>query len=212
MNSNKRRYGDRVKDLRATIEESHVILLVTSARNGDRAAFGRLADLFWGDIFRMVYYRTFSRMDAEDLTQEIFIRAFAKLPKLKETEKFKPWLYSIAVNRVLDFLRKKRLLSILGFSKAADTSHELEETETNSPSALDAITKKEFWTEVYRFSESLSAMERQVFVLRFMDELNISEIAEVLEKDESSIKTHLYRSIAKFRRKPGLLRILRDGI
>ena len=192
--------------------DSQLSSIVIIARNRDRNAFNKLADLFWGNIFRMVYYRTFSRMDAEDLTQEIFMRAFAKLPELKEPDKFKPWLYSIAVNRVRDFLRKKRLMSFLGSSKDRDTTEEFEEKETSTPSALDAVIRKQFWAEVNRFSESLSGMERQVFLLRFMDEFTLSEIAEVLGKDESSIKTHLYRAIDKFRRKPKLLRILREGI
>lgn len=192
--------------------DSQIGSFVIMARGGNRNAFSKLTDLFWGDIFRMVYYRTFSRVDAEDLTQEIFMRAFAKLTKLKETEKFKPWLYSIAVNRVRDFLRKKRVMSIFEFSKDRDTSEEFEEKETHTPSPLEAVIRKRFWTEVRRFSESLSGMERQVFLLRFMDEFTLSEIAEVLGKDESSIKTHLYRAIEKFRRKPKLLRMLREGI
>ena len=94
------------KETRRAGVDSQAGSIVIIARNGDRNAFNKLVDLFWGDIFRMVYYRLFSRTDAEDLTQEIFMRAFSKLPKLQETEKFKPWLYSIAVNRVRDFLRK----------------------------------------------------------------------------------------------------------
>jgi RNA polymerase sigma-70 factor, ECF subfamily len=195
-----------------TDDPPDVTTLVNTARKGDRVAFGKLVDFFWRGIFQMVYYRTFSRPDAEDLTQEIFIRAFVQLPKLKDTKKFKPWLYSIAVNRVRDFLRKKRLMSIFGLSKEREAFEGFEKIESGSPSPLDAVIKKQFWTEVRRFSESLSGMEQQVFLLRFLDGLNLSEIADVLKKDESSIKTHLYRAVGKFRRKPRLLQVVREGI
>ena len=87
--------------------------LVGNAKSGDRASIEELAILFHKEIFRMVYYRTGSRMDAEDLTQEIFIKMSKNLNSLKDPSRFKAWLYSIALNRVRDFYRKKKLLSFL---------------------------------------------------------------------------------------------------
>ena len=66
---------------------SHVTFLVEKARDGSRTAFNELVDLFQKDIFRMVFYRTRSRMDAEDLTQDIFIQAFKNLSRLKTPDR-----------------------------------------------------------------------------------------------------------------------------
>ena len=81
--------------------------LVERARDGDRTAFEQLVSLFQDSIFRMVYYRTRSRMDAEDLTQEVFIKAFENLSNLRDLERFRTWLFRMAVNRVRDFHRQE---------------------------------------------------------------------------------------------------------
>ncbi|MDY6955053.1 MAG: RNA polymerase sigma factor [Thermodesulfobacteriota bacterium] len=182
--------------------------LVRLARDGDRVAFGQLVELFQGPIFRMVYYRTRSRMDAEDLTQEIFLKAFKSLAKLRDLERFRPWLFRMAVNRVTDFYRKKRLLAIF---KTRDRDNEAEPKEVEGqqdPSALDDVMKEEFWKHVTSFSHNLSRREKEVFFLRFMDHLSIREIAQVLDKSESAVKTHLYRGLKKFKADPSLLQLL----
>ena len=96
-----------------TDEPAQTTPLVEKALSGDRFAYEQLVNLFHGGIFRMVYYRTYSTMDAEDLTQDIFIQAFKNLSRLKAAEKFKSWLFSIAVNKVFDFHRKKKFQKLL---------------------------------------------------------------------------------------------------
>ena len=187
-----------------------VTSLVERARDGDRSAFEELVDLFQEAIFRMVYYRTRSRMDAEDLTQEIFIRAFENLSKLRDLERFRTWLFRMAINRVRDFYRKKR---VLGFFRTVedDTDADLADVEIqDDPGALDYIIRQEFWKQVKSFSNMLSRLEREVFFLRFMDHLNIREIAQVMDKSESTVKTHLYRGLKKFKENSTLLQLLEE--
>ena len=75
------------------------VLLVQDARNGDAVAFHQLVDLYQPSIFRMVYYRIRSKMDAEDITQDVFLKAYENLGKLKSADVFRSWLYRIAANR-----------------------------------------------------------------------------------------------------------------
>jgi len=185
-----------------------VTSLVERARDGGREAFGQLVELFQEPIFRMVYYRTRSRMDAEDLTQEIFVKAFKNLSKLRDPKRFRTWLFRMAVNRVTDFYRKKRLLAIF---KTRDHDSEADPKEVErrqDPSALDDVIKEEFWKHVTSFSDNLSRREKEVFFLRFMDHLSIREIAQVLDKSQSAVKTHLYRGLKKFKEDPSLLQLL----
>jgi len=189
---------------------SMVEVLAGRAKDGERNAFEKLADMFWGDIFRMIYYRTGSRMDAEDLAQEVFLKAFRKLPGLKESGRFKPWLYSIALNLVRDFHRRKKVLSIFVLSSDAETSGPGPETGRAGEDALEELARREFWQKVRRFTRELPRAEREVFTLRFLDQLSIRETAEALEKNESSVKTHLYRAVAKFKRNQDLRRMLRE--
>ncbi len=186
----------------------HVTDLVERARKGDRAAFEQLVDIFHEPIFRMVYFRTRSRMDAEDLTQEIFIKAFENISKLRDLERFRAWLFRMAVNRVRDFYRKKRFFAL--FKPLADDSMaEPADMEIqDDPEALDRVIRQEFWSHVKSFSNRLSRWERDVFFLRFMDHLGIREIAQVLDKSESAVKTHLYRALKKFKRDSTLHQLL----
>ncbi len=192
---------------KGTDDYSSLKAAVRMAAAGDRAAFEGLINRFQGEIFRMVYYRTSSRMDAEDITQEVFINAYRGVSSLKDPEIFKPWLYRIALNAVRDFYRKKRVRSIITlFSREKDEEH-----VPAQDCGQDHLERKEFWDGLGRFMSRLSASEREVFRLKFLDDLSIREITEVLGKNESTVKTHLYRAVDKFRKEQGVHEFLQEG-
>ncbi len=190
---------------------SQVTSLVKEARAGSRTAFERLVDLFQEDIFRMVFYRTRSAMDAEDLAQDIFMQAFKNLSRLKAADRFRSWLFSIALNRVRDFNRKKRFRALFGtFDDSEEVAQPYGQTK-DDPEALDNLMIQDFWKQIGLLLDRLSRMEREVFLLRFMDHLSIKEISRVLEKSESTVKTHLYRALQKFKRESSILELLQEG-
>jgi RNA polymerase sigma-70 factor (ECF subfamily) len=173
--------------------------LVERARGGDRDAFEKLIKLHQDEIFRLVFFRTRSRVDSEDLTQDIFMSAFKYLPQLKDSDRFRPWLYRIALNRVHDFHRKNKFLAYFGITEHRDETDVADVEPHRNPGALDTVIRKEFWSRVKELSKRFSRMEREVFFLRFVDDLNLREIARTLGRSESAVKTHLYRAIRKFK-------------
>lgn len=181
--------------------------IVESAKSGNRASMEALAGFFYNKIFRMVYYRNVSRMDAEDLTQDIFIAMSKNIYQLKDTTRFKAWLYRIALNRVKDFHRKKNFLSFFALKPTEDT-----ESLGGSHNALDDVMKKEFWHQFHGLTRQMSKKEREVFILRYVDQLGIRELAETLKKNESTVKTHLYRALKKFKKAPGLRAFLKGKL
>ena len=186
--------------------------LVIKARDGNRSAFDQLIDRYQGDIYRMIFYRIHRQMDAEDLTQDVFVRAFRSISRLREPDRFRSWLYRIAVNRINDYLRKKRVRSIF---QSADEGPEIQpeaDEHREKPEALEQVLIEDFWRQVERIAQKLSKMEREVFMLRFMDDLNIAEIAQILKKSESTIKTHLYRALAKFKKEKDLRQFLQEDL
>ena len=78
------------------------------------------------------------------------------------------------------------------------------------PGALDDLMRRDFWRQVDGILSRLPRMEKEVFLLRFFDHLNLRETADVLGKSESTVKTHLYRALAKFRRHKDLRQMLRE--
>lgn len=186
---------------------SSVTAAVRKAAAGERQAFEGLINRFQGEIFKMVYYRTMSRMDAEDITQDVFLNAFRKVNTLKEPEMFRPWLYRIAVNSVRDYYRRKRVRSIFTWF-----TREQDEGQVPAPECdQDNLEKKEFWGRLESFLSRLSASEKEVFRLRFLDDLSIREITAALGKNESTVKTHLYRAVEKFRSEQDIYNFLQEG-
>jgi RNA polymerase sigma-70 factor, ECF subfamily len=172
---------------------------VKMAKDGNRQAFEQLADLYYGDIFRMIYYRTQRRMDAEDLTQEVFLKAYKGLGRLTDEDHFKGWLFRIAVNRVRDFHRRKKFLHLFKSIPNDEMDAHVDTRAQTVSDPLQVLIRKRFLQESQIFLSRLSRMEKDVFVLRFMDQLQINEIATALKKGESTIKTHLYRALSKFK-------------
>ena len=187
------------------------ISLVEQAIDGKRSAFAQLADQFHEDIFRTVFYRVRSRADAEDITQDVFLKAFQKISSIKDASKFRGWLFSIALNRIKDFYRKRRFRSLFKTEDENIDSHPPVEDESDQPETLDQVLREDFWRQVMQVLDKLSKMEREVFMLRFFDQLSIREIADVLKKNESTIKTHLYRALAKFKKEPAMRQLLKEG-
>ena len=191
---------------------TQLVVLVNQAKDGNRSAFARLVDQFHSDVFRMVYYRIRSRSDAEDIAQDVFLKAFQKISTVKDAARFRGWLFSIALNRIRDFQRKKRFRSLFKVEEENIDSQPPVETESDEPEALGQVLKEDFWRQIRSMLDKLSKMEREVFLLRFFDHLNLNEIAGVMKKNESTIKTHLYRALAKFRKEPGLRQLLKEAI
>jgi RNA polymerase sigma-70 factor (ECF subfamily) len=201
-----KQYHARVSD-----SGSQVAAVVERARAGSRTAFEQLVDLFQGDIFRMAYYRTRSSMDAEDLTQEIFMQAFKNLGRLRMAERFRGWLFKIALNRIRDFNRKKKFRALFGALDDNDKVAQPYAERRDRAEALDKLMIQDFWKQVGLFLDKLSRMEREVFMLRFMDHLSIKEISQAMGKSESTVKTHLYRSIEKFKKEHSMRQFLQEA-
>ena len=196
--------------------EAQTVLLAQKAVSGNFHAINQLADLYYNKIFRMVYYRIRCRMDAEDLTQDIFTQAFKNLNGLKDVEKFKSWLFSIAVNKVKDFKRKKQFVSLFGILSDSNSKDE-EGPDTEPDSRPDAnplynVMRQSFWRQFEEVLNGLSSLEKEVFLLRFLDHLGIYEISVALNKNESTVKTHLYRALKKLKDDDSVIRLLKESM
>jgi RNA polymerase sigma-70 factor (ECF subfamily) len=179
--------------------DADVSKLAAEARSGNRFAFQQLVQQLEPRIFRMIFYRTRSREDAEDICQDVFLQAYRSLPKLKEPERFASWLFRIAVNRVKDHHRRQKFRSLFNVLHDTDSEDTADPLTDRGVDTMDAIVRKEFWQKVQAMLTQLSKMEQEVFMLRFLDDLGIKEITDVLHKSESTVKTHLYRALEKLK-------------
>jgi RNA polymerase sigma-70 factor, ECF subfamily len=186
-----------------TADGRQVTEWVKMAQAGDRTAFHRLVDRYQAEIFRMIYYRSRSEMDAQDLTQDVFLKAFKHIRRLENPQLFRSWLFRIGINRVRDHHRRNRIKSLIGIvSMDAEEFRETEEM-AEPPEAGRLMAKRAFWNRVRQLLDSLSRMEREIFVLRYFDQLSLKEISAALKKNENTIKTHLYRALNKVKAAAG---------
>ncbi len=194
--------------------KSQTVILAEMAVAGNLKAFDQLVDLHYNNIFKMVYYRIRSGMDAEDVTQDIFTQVFKNIKSLKDFSLFKSWLFSIAVNRVRDFQRKKRFTSLFGVLFDNNTGSEQEnEYETRAESGpLESVIRQNFWKQFEAILNRLSYLEKEVFLLRFIDQLGIKEISMALKKNESTVKTHLYRALKKIKDDSSVKELLKESM
>ncbi len=172
---------------------------VERVRNGDTEAFNPLVLKYQGKIYNLIYLRVQDRETARDLCQDVFLKAFQGLPRFRRDSTFYSWLYQIAVNCSIDFLRKRNRRRVLMFEALPiDTDSELPMTQTR-PCPTEALESEELGRIIRQAIRRLSPGQRRVFRLRYQRELPIKEIALRLNRSEGTVKTHLYHAHRRLR-------------
>jgi RNA polymerase sigma-70 factor, ECF subfamily len=154
---------------------------------GDRDAFGQLMHRYAGAVYNLAYRMLGSAEEAEDASQEIFLRAYTRLSSFDRARRFSTWLLSIGSNYCIDRLRRRRYI----WMTLDDVAFTLPSTERGPErSALD----QERRAAVQRALQRLPENYRLVTVLRYWQDLSYDEIARVTGLTESAIKTRLHRA------------------
>lgn len=162
--------------------------LVLAGRAGDRAA---KAELFRRHVrfASDLAYRLLGRDgELEDVVQESFVIAFSTLARLSDPRAFRAWLGSIVTRRTIAVIRKRRLLSRLGFVRAEPIQLESVIARNAPPDVLAELNV------VYRALDALPAVERVVLVLRRVEQLRLEEIAERTGYSLATVKRQLQRA------------------
>src|SRR5919204_3941386 len=166
--------------------------VIERARSGDRSAFGELYDQHVDAVYRYVLYRVREPSDAEDLTSEVFTRAFANIHRYRwQGKSFLAWLYTIARNAVTDRRRRDRptvdLDNAYGVAEDGPTAHE----RAVHGEAVDALRGA---------VKHLTAEQQEVIVLRFVENLSSRQVAKVLGKNEGAIRALQFRALGRLRK------------
>lgn len=176
------------------VEADGIDALAKAARDGDTAAMARLYDELVGPIYRYVALRVRCREDAEDLTQLVFERIVAGLPRYRQTGRpFQAWAFRIARNAIIDHRRRERTHEPL---EASDHQHDGE-----GPLAL-ALRGEEI-TELRRAISGLTADQQEALALRFGGGLSADEAAMVMGRRAGTVRGLTFRAIAALRRRLG---------
>jgi len=170
--------------------------LVQKAKNGDREAFGLIYREYFSPIYRFIYFKVGNREEAEDLTQETFIKALNSLKQLEDRGGgFAAWMFRIARNTVIDYFRQKKSLSLDELSSGG-----LHFTD-GLPSLEESAAKSEEIASVFKVLEEIDEETREIVILKYVEGLSYKEISLVVGKTEEAARQASSRGLKKVKEK-----------
>jgi RNA polymerase sigma-70 factor, ECF subfamily len=152
-----------------------------------RLTINEIYDLYHRDVYHFALYFTNNKQEAEDITQETFVKIMKSISNLKDPEKLKTWILSIARNTAMDMHRKRKFVSLFPewvFDKEKDTV-----------TPEERLIQKGEWTELQNALLKLKHQYRTVVILRGLKELSIRETAEILGCSETKVRVDYHRAL-----------------
>jgi RNA polymerase sigma-70 factor (ECF subfamily) len=166
--------------------------LVERARQHDQEAFAQLYEQYFDKIYRYLVLKVGNEAEAEDMTQQVFLKALQSISSFKwRGAPFSTWLFRIAHNQAIDFLRRKTKHTSVSFDEslvASDVNPQL------------AVEKNSDIEQLISATRQLTKAQREVIVLRFAGELSVAEVARVMGKSQGAVKALQHSAIVALRK------------
>ncbi|MBX7243674.1 MAG: sigma-70 family RNA polymerase sigma factor [Bacteroidia bacterium] len=171
-------------------------VLVERAQKGDKRAFDKLLRKYRKSVYYMLLKMVKNSDDAEDLAQEAFAKAFTSIERFDATFAFSTWLFRIASNNCIDFIRKKRVqtISIDQPVEGEDGSSMHFDLKDGNLDPNDALLKQQMGRYLKMALDRLPQKYRQLVELRYFEELSYEEVAEKTKLPLGTVKAQLFRA------------------
>jgi RNA polymerase sigma-70 factor (ECF subfamily) len=168
--------------------------LVQKAQQKDKEAFAELYEAYFDKIYRYIMLKTGNQADAEDMTQQVFLKALKSLPSYKYQEvPFSAWLYRIAHNQMVDHFRKS--------SKHQDCELAEEITPDNpDDNPQRQVELKTDIESLIKATRQLTKSQQEVIALRFSSDLPVAEVARLMGKSEGAVKALQHSAVVALRK------------
>lgn len=183
-----------------TVDPASLIQWIRKAQKGDVESYQKIYEVFARRVLNFIHRMVNSPEEAEDLAQETFVAVYQKLGTLKDNSKFEPWLFRIARNFVYQRYRTRpsSTVSIDALDEEGQVVTELVDTRKGPD---EAFQKNELEDVVANTIAGLPEKYREVFVLSALQQLSYQQIAEVVERSLSSVKTDIHRARLEVRKR-----------
>ena len=171
-------------------------VLVVKAVDGDQDAYTQLMTRYRGAIHQMMFKMVGNNEDSADLTQEAFTKAFTKLPSYEPRYAFSTWLFKIATNNCIDYIRKKRLVTLsIDETIKEDSDQQFSyNIRATTPDPEQKLMTQQRSKLMRALIGQLSTKYRQMIEMRFYQELSYDEIATELNIPLGTVKAQLFRA------------------
>ena len=171
--------------------------LVALAKKGDQDAFSQLVEANQNKIYSLALRMTGSPEDGADLAQEAFLRAWRSLPSFQEESSFSTWLYKLTSNLCIDFLRKEKRRKAVAITVSLDDDQDESppvEVPDHRFTPEAEVERRELRAAMSRALKTMSEEHRQILILREVEGLSYTEIAQLLDVEEGTVKSRLARA------------------
>lgn len=170
--------------------------LVRRAQQQDQEAFAELYEAYFDRIYRYIALKIGDRIEAEDMTQQVFLKAMKSLPsyKLKKGVPFSAWLYRIAHNQVVDHFRKSARQPTSQLTEAI-TPDEDPDDNPQRQTELKVDTER-----LIVATKKLTPAQREVIALRFASDLPVAEVARLMGRSEGAVKALQHSAVVALRK------------
>lgn len=170
--------------------------LALRARRGDEDAFQTLVSRYRGKLLSYLWHLSASQDEADDLLQDIFIKAYRALPRFDARRRFSPWVYRIAHNEAVNLLKRRNRRTLISWEDIANAKDNLEIADL-SETPEERVESEEERKEMQRALEFLSPEHREVLVLRYYHDKSYAEMSEIIGKPENTVASMLNRAKKK---------------
>lgn len=173
--------------------------LVERAQEGDRQAFQELVERYQEKVYSICYGKVKDEQDAMDVSQDVFVKVFRYLENFNQESSFYTWLYRIAVNTSIDFLRKQSRHTKVDYDDTIKRDEDVEGNDLLMPSKLGvdpdkALGRKELREKMLEALNSLSDKHREILTLREVEGLAYKEMADMLDISKGTVMSRLYHA------------------
>lgn len=166
--------------------------LIEQAKNGNVDSLNVILDTYKSNVYAVAFAMLKNKEDAEDATQQALITIWRNIHHLKKIEAFETWLYHIAYTRSLNILKSRSHYEVAENDSDDIYTSEVEENELFLPS--EYAEREDLRERLFRIIDSLSAVQRETIVLYYFDDKNVTEISEIMDCSEGTVKSRLYHA------------------
>lgn len=168
--------------------------IVQRVQNGEVSAFNQLVHKYRQPLFSIIYNMTGNREDATDIAQDVFIKAFQSIKKFRGQASFYTWLYRIAVNSSITFIKRAKRQRFINYETIDETlvSSEILEYFTAKTKTEKGALLKELQEKLNEALQKLSPKHRIVVILHEVEGMNHREIADITKTSEGTVRSRLH--------------------
>ncbi len=174
--------------------------LIVDYLKGDERSLEILISRYLKPIYVFICRRVGDSQEAEDITQEVFVRVWKNIRKFKRQKSFKTWIFSIAKNASIDFLRKKKTVPFSAFENEKGENGFLENLTDNISLPIEIFRNIGLSESISAAFEKISTAYRQVLSLRYNKDLTFREIAQILGEPIDTVKSRHRRGLIQLRK------------